>query len=337
MMRPVRGTRVFATPISGILVLAALGCGGSETGSERPGSAAEGPAAVGGGVQSPADTAWLVPGTPEDWEILRGKIRWGREEGLDTLDVGEAMARLGVTFVGTTYTPGTLELEGPERVVINLRELDCVTFVENVMAITDLIRDPEVEPAMTDAALETRYASALMALRYRDGHLDGYPSRLHYFSEWIGDHQDRGLVREVTADLGGEPYPDPVRFMSSHPDAYPHLADSDNLEAVRAIERALDDVPRWKIPQETLSQAAAGIRNGDVIAATSTVDGLDVAHTGLALWVDGRLHLLHAPLVGRSVEVSEAPLAERIREISGQDGVMVARPTGVPLPAAEGS
>jgi hypothetical protein len=56
------------------------------------------------------------------------------------------------------------------------------------------------------------------------------------------------------------------------------------------------------------------------------VSGLDVAHTGLALRIDGRLHLLHAPLVGDSVEISEVPLAERILDISGQDGIMVARP-----------
>jgi hypothetical protein len=71
---------------------------------------------------------------------------------------------------------------------------------------------------------------------------------------------------------------------------------------------------------------AAGIRDGDVIAATSTVAGLDVAHTGLALWVDGSLHLLHAPLVGDSVEISTVPLAERILSINGQDGILVARP-----------
>jgi hypothetical protein len=68
------------------------------------------------------------------------------------------------------------------------------------------------------------------------------------------------------------------------------------------------------------------IRNGDVIALTSTVRGLDIAHTGFALWVDGRLHLMHAPLVGRSLEISERPLAQRILGISGQDGMMVARP-----------
>jgi len=42
--------------------------------------------------------------------------------------------------------------------------------------------------------------------------------------------------------------------------------------------------------------------------------------------VDGELHLLHAPLVGDSVEISQVSLAERIQGLSGQDGIMVARP-----------
>jgi hypothetical protein len=72
---------------------------------------------------------------------------------------------------------------------------------------------------------------------------------------------------------------------------------------------------------------AAGIRNGDIIAATTTVEGLDVSHTGLALWIDGSLHLMHAPLVGEAVQISEVSLAERVGRIGGQDGIMVARPT----------
>jgi hypothetical protein len=277
------------------------------------------------------DTSWVLAGTPEDWEILRGKIRWGRQNGLDTIPVGEAMARLGVTFVGTAYTPGTLEAPGPERVVVNLRELDCVTFVENVIAITDLIRDPKVNPDGEGAGLVARHAAALEAIRYRDGRLDGYPSRLHYFSEWIADHESRGMVSNVTAALGGVPYPDPVNFMSTHADAYPHLADPGNLAAIEGMEAQLAPLPRSKVPQEALAGAAAGIRNGDIIAATSTVPGLDIAHTGIALWQDGQLHLLHAPLVGKAVEISQVPLADRILTTKGQDGVMVARPTGAPL------
>ncbi|HEX6065652.1 MAG TPA: N-acetylmuramoyl-L-alanine amidase-like domain-containing protein, partial [Longimicrobiales bacterium] len=84
--------------------------------------------------------------------------------------------------------------------------------------------------------------------------------------------------------------------------------------------------PRYMIPEKNITDVAARIRNGDVIAATSSVKGLDVAHTGLAFWRNGQLHLMHAPLIGDSVEISENPLAERVVFIQRQDGIMVARP-----------
>src|SRR4026207_600489 len=75
-----------------------------------------------------------------DWRVLDHKVRWAVAQRLDTLPLGTAIARLGETFVGTTYTPGTLEAPGPEHVVVNLHEFDCVTFIENMLAMTRFIR-----------------------------------------------------------------------------------------------------------------------------------------------------------------------------------------------------
>jgi hypothetical protein len=92
------------------------------------------------------------------------------------------------------------------------------------------------------------------------------------------------------------------------------------------MEQRLNAGPaRWYIPETRIAAVAGRIQDGDLIAATSTLSGLDVAHTGIALWKDGQLHLLHAPLVGKAVEISVLPLAQRILDIKTQDGIMVAR------------
>ena len=118
-------------------------------------------------------------------------------------------------------------------------------------------------------------------------------------------------------------------FMSTHPDAYRQLAaDSANRAAIELTEARITSAGRFFIPEDRIAQAADGIHDGDVIAAASTVPGLDVAHTGIALWVDGTLRLMHAPLVGDSVQISDETLAQRVKRISGQDGIMVARPVG---------
>jgi len=114
--------------------------------------------------------------------------------------------------------------------------------------------------------------------------------------------------------------------MSTHVGAYRQMADSANRRAIAAVEARLSASPRWYLPQGRIAGVANRIQDGDVIAATSTAPGLDVAHTGIAVWRGGRLHLLHAPLVGKSVELSAVSLAERIQRIASQDGIMVSRP-----------
>ena len=282
-------------------------------------SRAAGPA----GLDTIPGTHW----TERDWEILEAKVRWAVAEGLPGRPMGEAVARLGATFVGTTYTPQTLEAPGAEQLVINLRELDCVTFIENVLALAWLIRNEGTAILDDRSRAMRRYEDYLTAVRYRDGRMEGYASRLHYFSDWLLNNQEMGLIELRTEELGGVPDPEPIDFMSSHPDAYRQLAEAGVLDDIRRREERLDAAgPRLYLPEDRVGSVAERIADGDLIAATSTVEGLDVAHTGIALWQDGRLHLLHAPLVGKSVEISEKPLAERILDISSQDGVMVARP-----------
>ena len=262
----------------------------------------------------------------EDWEIFSAKVGWGGEQRLDPLPIGRAIAAMGRMFVGATYLPGTLEVPGPERVVVNLRAVDCVTFVENVLALVRFIRHDGAAGLEDPAEAKGRYERYLRELRYRDGNLDGYPSRLHYFSEWLADNERHGRVRQLSRELGGRIDEERIDFMSTHPKAYRQLADPAALTAIREIEARLSAVPRYFIPEARIRAVEDRIQDGDIIAATSTVAGLDVAHTGFALWVGGRLHLLHAPLVGKVVEISEVPLAERILGIKAQDGVMVARP-----------
>jgi len=323
-----------------LFVLTALaGCSGSD---DPPDLTPEGEA-------TPASETWegdvvaatraLRPqeGTERDWEILRTTVTRAWEGGVDLFPMGEAMVEIGLSLLGTPYGPGTLEVAGQEDVVVNLEELDCVTFVENTLAMARFIR--ENDPGILDFQTRFReaYRRALQQIRYRNGRVEGYPSRLHYFSDWIRDNEAKGLVRELTAELGGEIETDVIDFMSTHPEAYRQMANPANVTAIMRTEIELSRIDRFRIPEEEIFNRASSINNGDIIAATSTVDGLDVAHTGLAYWQNGELYLLHAPLVGGVVEISRLPLAERILRIDGQDGIRVVRPVESGAATAGGS
>jgi hypothetical protein len=323
-------TRVFAIALIGLLVAigwfvaqraldperreAVVQDDGAGAAAERAGTGVVGgPAAP--GVDRSAQDAAVVDGrvvyTPEDVRIFEAVMERARRERLDTLALGDIIVRVGRTFVGNPYTPHTLDIPGDERVIVNLREFDCVTFVESTLALARMIRDGRSDFAGFPAELRR----------------DGYPSRLHYFSEWIADNDDMGIVEDVTGSLGGIADDEPITFMSQHADAYPQLDGfPDRIERIRTTEERLSQRPRAYIPQSEIDAVAEGIHDGDVIAATSSVEGLDIAHTGFALWQDGALHLMHAPLVGKQLEISEQPLATRILRIDGQDGIMVARP-----------
>jgi hypothetical protein len=307
------------------VVAAAVGCGRQapdapdETMDALADAAGERSGVLPGGVAAPPPEHAADAGpTQRDLEIFREVMDAAYAARLDTLPLGEIIVAIGRRFVGEPYTPGTLEVPGEERLVVNLREFDCVTYVESVLALARLVRAGERD---FDA-----FRREVTRIRYRDGRIAGYPSRLHYFSEWISDNERKGVLQDVTQQLGGTRTTEPVTFMTSNAASYPHLADPQNVEAMRAVEERLSGSARWYIPQQRIGAVERGIRNGDVIAATSSVHGLDVAHTGFAIWVDGRLHLMHAPLVGSVLEISSRSLADRIPGIRGQDGIMVARP-----------
>ena len=336
MLTRAKTVRCWLTVLS-VCVLGACGAdsGGSSDTSLSGGAAQS--AGVGPGGRAVADTGTAddptgpttVPGTEADWAIVQEKARWAVEQGYSGLSIGDLVVRIGETFVGTPYAPHTLEAPGEESVVIELEELDCVTFVENVLALARLVQTVPDELLVANAGGRQRplFSWLLEDIRYRGGVLEEYPSRLHYFSEWIRDNDKMGLVRDVSQELGGVAEDEPIDFMTTHPDAYRQLSEDPTfLTALREVEARLSAEPRYYIPEDRIALIEDRIQDGDIIAATSTVAGLDIAHTGIALWRDGRLHLLHAPLAGGVVQISEMPLAERIQRIDGQDGVMVARP-----------
>ncbi len=279
-----------------------------------------------GSARELVERAGMALGTQADWVILQKKVRWAWEQGLDSVPIGDAVARLGASFVGTAYEAHTLDPPGPEKLVINFRGFDCVTFVENMLALAHFLRVAPRDALDDPVRYIPLYGELLRDIRYRDGEMSGYPGRLHYFTDWIWDNQRKEKVQDLSQRLGGVLDPEPIDFMSTHPDAYHQLSDPAVLEAIREAEGALNRGARYYVPQDDLARRVASIRHGDIIAATSTVAGLDIAHTGIAFRVGSELHLLHAPLAGGVVEISPLPLAQRILGLSSQDGIMVARP-----------
>lgn len=226
---------------------------------------------------------------------------------------------VGKSFLETPYIAHTLDKNPKERLVINLRELDCTTFVENCLALARCLQGKE-------KSWES-YLAELQNIRYRNGILNEYPSRLHYFTDWIYDHQQRGIIKDLSKELGGESFPVNVFYMTKHNNKYPmFLADSNFIPLMKQYEQKINERPYYYIPKAKLPQVEKKIKSGDIIAITTNMEGLDIAHVGYALWIDGKLHFMHASSVGKKVMISSDSLFAYLNEIKHDTGIMIIRP-----------
>jgi len=240
-------------------------------------------------------------------------------DGLLESDFGKTVVAIGKTFLGKPYVAKTLEIGETETLVVNLQGLDCTTYVENVLAFGLMLRNGESK--------FNEFTAALEKIRYKDGKLDGYASRLHYFSEWIADNEKKGLLKDVTHDIGGKEITKKIDFMSTHRDLYPFLKDEANYEKIKASENYLNRQAICILAQDEIEANEHLIQTGDIIALTTSINGLDITHTGIATREkDGRIHLLHASTGSNKVEVSDQPLADYLKKIKKNTGIMVARP-----------
>jgi Protein of unknown function (DUF1460) len=277
-----------------------------------------------------APSAIQTPPSPEDERRLREWMAALREEGLaDPEDpVGPGAVRVGELAAGTPYEAFTLEQyleEGgspsrTEPLTLHLDRFDCVSLVESCLAVARVAHGPE-QPAW-----ET-FAREMERMRYRGGERSGYASRLHYFSEWLDDNARRGLVRILGEELGGRADTRPLRFMSTHADSYPALAVPEVLTRIEEMERTLDDAPRWVVPTARIASVADRLETGDILAFATSIEGLDVTHSAFAYRDDqGVLRVLHAPLSGGVVEITDSTLPQYVAAIRSSTGILVARP-----------
>ena len=252
-----------------------------------------------------------------DTTVINQLLMKGHQSGItDANALVEYYAR---QLLGTPYVAHTLEAD-EEILTINIHELDCLTFIESLYALSR-------------ATLDNRYswrdfAANIENVRYRGGTMGDYSSRIHYISEWIIDNHVRGNLVEITPDLPHADYMvKNIDYMTHHTDSYRQLKnDSAMVEKIRKYELRNHRFPYLKRSWLNDKAVKAALRSGDFVTLVTKVDGLDVSHNGIIVIDEkGDPYLLDASMSGGKVMLEGKPLFNYLQKSKTNIGIRVFR------------
>lgn len=249
--------------------------------------------------------------------VFNALIQKAKSNEWQKLKLNELISKIGFELLSTPYVSYTLEKQ-PERCIVNLKKLDCVTFVEAVIGIAKVIKGGKSE--FTDLIEE------VTKIRYREGNLVDYTSRLHYSSDWIYDNEKKGIVKDITKELGGILLPVNVYFMSKFPKYYKALeVNPEFIPIISDLEKEINSRKYYFIPKARIKPIERKMQTGDIIVFTTNISGMDYAHIGF-VYVDeeGNRRLLHASSVKKQVFLDRT-ISDYISRVKKQTGITVLR------------
>lgn len=216
-----------------------------------------------------------------------------------------------------------MEINKKEKLVINLRQLDCTTYVENVVALTMCVKQKKYT--------FKNFCDNLKKIRYRKGGEPHYTSRLHYFTDWIEDNTAKGLCKEIQT-------PNPpftklqkinVYYMSKNPNKYKMLKENPQyIDAIKKTEQNINKksyryIPKSEVKNNNLTRNT--IKDGDIIATTTSLNGLDIQHLGFAVWHKDGLHMLNASSLHHKVVEEPMTLYNYLQKQKTMTGIRIVR------------
>lgn len=236
-------------------------------------------------------------------------------------DISDLIASTALFFIDRPYVASTLDENSTEVLTINLHEFDCTTFVENCIALSKVIKSGDFS--------FSNYCNVLTSMRYRNGKIDGYTSRLHYTSDWIYQNERNELLKNISLNLNGNQIEKEINFMSNHSKLYRHLNNNqENLDRIKTVENEISQRNNYKIiPLQNIKTISNNIIDGEIIIFATNIGGLDYSHIGIAYHKDNKLRFIHASSIAKKVIIETKSLIDYCNNSKQCSGITVLRVT----------
>ncbi|MBZ0155265.1 MAG: DUF1460 domain-containing protein [Alphaproteobacteria bacterium] len=214
-------------------------------------------------------------------------------------DTGRRIVFLSGHFLDTAYRESTLtgDSSTPEKLVVNLKEVDCFTFIDYI-------------EAMRLSSSFDEFVQKLKGVRYRDGTVS-YENRNHFFTDWSTYNAEH--VTDSTARIGGCRTVIMQKRLNEREDG------SLLLQDIPAKNRNVAFIPSPAVDREIIDV----LRTGDYLGIYSGISGLDVSHVGIFIRAGGKIYLRHASSARRVRKVVDQ---EFERYLKSKPGIVVLRP-----------
>jgi Protein of unknown function (DUF1460) len=171
-------------------------------------------------------------------------------------NAGEKINFISRQFLGTPYVADRLigSQTIPERLVIDLKALDCFTFIDYV-------------EAFRRAKNASDYPNEVIRVRYKNNTV-AFLKRRHFFSDWA--YSNPRNVKDVTTKISPHAQKVTKRLNEKSPN-------QKYISGLPIVTRNITYIPSQNIDANTIKN----LHVGDYIGIYSPDDGMDVSHVGL--------------------------------------------------------
>lgn len=239
-------------------------------------------------------------------------------------------------MLGNPYVAHTLEHNKREKLVVNVRDLDCTTSTENIMALSICRK--------TNRLAFSDFCDVLMNIRYEkpyggEDHEQrvAYSHRNHYFTGWANSNIAQGYFEEIVAPakIFSGVQRVSVNYMTANPQYYKMLNETPTTaDSITAMEKRLSDpkrntykyIPKANLKNTNTEEFRDCIHEGDIVVILTDKAGLDTQHITMAHWGDDKqLHIMHASSLRKKVVFEPLTLYQYLMNQKSAIGVRILR------------